>query len=194
METVSIFYIFGQILGAVTVVLGFISYQMKTSKKVLIFQISVCATFSLHYLLIGGWTGFFLNVACLIRNIAFYFKGHGILKSRVVLVFFTALMPVLGIFSWQGWPSVFVIIGMMVNTVGMSFRDPQNMRRSILISSPLVILYDVLVASYGGIVYESVVIVSSIVGIAVSSAKKRKSLVTATEKEEQRDEQFQKKA
>ena len=165
------FYI-GQGFGVLAVILGFISYQMKSSKMVLIFQISVCTVFSIHYLLIGALSGFALNVLCLIRNVTYYFKGKWILKDPYVTVFFTVIMGIVGIFSWQGYPSIFVIIGMMVNTVGMSFRDPQNMRKSILISSPLVILYDVLVSSYGGIVYESVVIVSSIVGIILSRKRK----------------------
>ena len=165
------FYI-GQGFGVLAVILGFISYQMKSSKMVLIFQISVCTVFSIHFLLIGAMSGFALNVLCLIRNVTYYFKGKWILKDPYVTVFFTVIMGIVGIFSWQGYPSIFVIIGMMVNTVGMSFRDAQNMRKSILISSPLVILYDVLVSSYGGIVYESVVIVSSVVGIILSGKKK----------------------
>ena len=169
----SVVYYIGQGFGILAVILGFISYQMRSSKTVLLFQISVCAVFSLHYLMIGAMSGFALNVLCLIRNVTYYFKGKWILKDPFVTVFFTVIMGIVGVLSWQGYPSVFVIIGMMVNTVGMSFRDPQNMRKSILVSSPLVILYDVLVASYGGILYESVVIVSSLVGIIRSARNKR---------------------
>ena len=79
-------------------------------------------------------------------------------------VFFVVLMTGLGVGSWQGWPSLFVIVGLVLNTVAMRFKDPQNIRRSILVTSPLVIIYDLIVRSYGGIVYESVVIVSSIIG------------------------------
>ena len=172
MESVPVVYYIGQGFGILAVILGFISYQMKSSKMVLVFQISVCAVFSIHYLLIGAMSGFALNVLCLVRNVTYYFRGKWIIKDPFVTVFFTVIMGVVGIFSWQGYPSIFVIIGMMVNTVGMSFGDPQNMRKSILISSPLVILYDVLVGSYGGIVYETVVIVSSIVGIILSRKKK----------------------
>ncbi len=179
MFAVSIPYAIGQGLGVLAVILGFISYQMKTSRTVLAFQISVCFVFSLHYLLIGAMSGFVLNVVCLVRNVTFFFRDRGFLKSPLVTVFFTVLMGVLGALSWQGFPSVFVIVGMMVNTVGMAFTDPQNMRKSILISSPLVILYDVLVSSYGGTVYESVVIISSIVGIVRAEKGKR------TEKKEE---------
>ena len=176
----SVIYLIGQGFGILAVILGFISYQMKNSKTVLLFQISVCAVFSLHYLLIGAMSGFALNLLCLLRNITYYFKGKWIIMDPFVTVFFTVIMGFVGVMSWQGYPSVFVIIGMMVNTVGMSFRDAQNMRKSILISSPLVILYDILVSSYGGILYESVVIVSSIVGIVLS--KQRTSPNTETHK------------
>ena len=39
------------------------------------------------------------------------------------------------------------------------------MRKSILVTSPLVLIYDVFTLSIGGIVYETVAIVSSIIGI-----------------------------
>ena len=165
MADFSIVYIIGQIFGVIAVILGFISYQMKTSKTVLILQISVCAVFTLHYLLIGAMSGFALNALCLIRNIVYFFRGRGLPKNRIIPAVFTAVMCAVGVFSWQGFPSVFIIVGMAVNTVGMSFSDPNNIKKSILISSPLVIIYDVLVSSYGGILYEAVVITSSAIGL-----------------------------
>ena len=47
----------------------------------------------------------------------------------------------------------------------MSKGDPQLVRKSILVSSPMMIVYDVLVASYGGILFESVMIISSLIGV-----------------------------
>ena len=57
------------------------------------------------------------------------------------------------------------IVSLLINTVFMSIGDPQLVRKSILVSSPVMIVYDVLVASYGGILFESVIIVSSLIGV-----------------------------
>ena len=53
----------------------------------------------------------------------------------------------------------------MINTLCLSFTDPQKIRWSILVTSPMVLIYDAFVSSFGGVIYESVVIISSIIGI-----------------------------
>ena len=83
----------------------------------------------------------------------------------MIPVIFAVIMGAMGAMSWQGWPSLFVIAGLVINSFGMRFRDPQNIRRSILISSPLVIVYNSIFRSWGGIVYESVAIASSAIGL-----------------------------
>ena len=71
----------------------------------------------------------------------------------------------LGALAWQCWFSLMPIISLLINTYFMSKGDPQLVRKSILVSSPIMIIYDVLVASCGGILFESVIIVSSLIGV-----------------------------
>lgn len=70
-----------------------------------------------------------------------------------------------GLMTWQGYYSLYVIAGVAINTLCLAFTDTQKTRASILVSSPLVLIYDVFVMSIGGIINESVVIVSPIIGI-----------------------------
>jgi hypothetical protein len=165
MEPPDVMILIGQILGVIAVILGFVSFQMKTAKQVVFMQCAVAAVFCAHYLFLGAISGGILNAVCFVRNVAYSFRDKKFLSGVWVTVFFVVLMTCLGIGSWQGWPSLFVIVGLVLNTVAMRFKDPQNIRRSILVTSPLVIIYDLIVRSYGGIVYESVVIVSSIIGL-----------------------------
>ena len=74
-------------------------------------------------------------------------------------------MGLSGVVSWQGYASLFVIVGLVINTLCLSLTDPQKIRKSILVTSPLVLIYNALVFSVGGMVYESVCIVSSVVGM-----------------------------
>ena len=80
-------------------------------------------------------------------------------------IVFALISAGVGILTWATWYSVFIFTGLIVNTVCMSFKEPQNVRKSILVSSPLVLTYDVFVMSIGGAIYETVVIISSIIGI-----------------------------
>ena len=78
---------------------------------------------------------------------------------------FAVLYVLLGALAWQGWFSLMPIISLLTNTYFMSKGDPQLVRKSIFVSSPIMIVYDVLVASYGGILFESVIIISSLIGV-----------------------------
>ena len=166
-------YIIGQILGIVAIALGFASYQTKTQKQLLILQFATCAVFCLHYLMIGAVTAMAMNSIGVVRNAIYYFREKKKSSSLVFPIIFAVIMGIVGIVTWEAWYSVFVFAGLVINTLCLAFKDPQNVRRSILVTSPLVLIYDVFVLSIGGIVYESVAIISSVVGI-VRFAKKNK--------------------
>lgn len=67
--------------------------------------------------------------------------------------------------TWEAWYSVFVLLGIGINTYCMSFSSPQNVRKSILVTSPMVLTYDIFARSIGGSIYESVALISAAIGI-----------------------------
>lgn len=58
-----------------------------------------------------------------------------------------------------------MIVALAANTVFMSVRSLQLFRKSILLTSSMILLYDVFIFSIGGIFNEALSIVSSVVGI-----------------------------
>ena len=166
----------GQILGFIAVILGIISFQMKTAKKLVIMNLAVCVTFCMHYFCIGAYSGLALNFVGVLRNIFYANKNSKFYSKRVTPVIFAIIMGVMGVLSWQGAKSLLVISGLVINTVCMSFENPQNIRKSILVTSPLVLIYDIIEFSIGGMIYETMVIVSSIVGIFRYKNRKHKMI------------------
>lgn len=164
-----IIYWIGQVLGGFTVVLGIINYQMKTREQVLFIHILTTITFALHYLCIAGWAGMAMNLVGFIRNIVFYYTGKNGKVSRVWAVLFAAILGSAGLVTsllmQEGIYFVLSVVGITINSYAMSFSNPQNIRKSILITSPLVLTYDIFATSWGGAVYEAIVIISSIIGI-----------------------------
>lgn len=157
--------IVGQILGILATIITGISYQMNTKRSLLLVQTAATACTCLAYLFLGAASGFALNVVCIIRNVVFYFqKGSGKGHMIPALLLATA-MVVLGALSWQGPVSLLIIAALAANTVFLSFGNPQLLRKSILGTSSLVLLYNIFVFSLGGIANESLAIVSSLVGI-----------------------------
>ena len=120
--------IIGQILGGIAVVLGFLSYQVKTSRKLLIIQTAVCITFSLHYLLIDAISGFALNSIGIIRNLAYANRDKKFLKSKAVPVIFAFVMGLIGVLTWQNIASLLIVLGLVINTICLSLKNPQSIR------------------------------------------------------------------
>lgn len=160
-----IIYIIGQSLSVIGVIIGFISFQMKTDKQVLTLQTVVTILFTAHYILLGAFDAAVLNAVGIIRNFVYHNKDKKFYSPKVYPALFAVIMVILGALSWENWSSILVITGLAINTIFLACDNPQNLRKSILVSSPMVLVYNILKFSIGGMIYESVVIVSSIIGI-----------------------------
>ena len=179
MDTRQICYIVGQALGFVAVALGVLSYQMKTQRRLLWLKLGNSIVSTLHYLLIGAISGMALNLVSPVKYLFYLRRNAQGGKGKLVPILFTLITAAVGIISWREWYSVFVFSGMVIHAFCMSFSDPQKVRISLLITSPLVIVYNVFVLSISGVVYESVAIVSAVIGII--RHRKRKKQMAAGE-------------
>ena len=155
----------GQVLGVIAFIVMFGAYQLNTSKKLLLAQTSAIVLFCLHYLLIGAYTAFALNVVGVVRNMIYYFKEKKIFAWKLWPYVLSAIMVVLGVLTWEGWYSILFIAGLAVNTVCMSLPTAQGIRKSLLFTCPPVLVYNICVLSIGGIINETLSIISSAIGI-----------------------------
>ena len=169
-----IMYIIGQILGGVSILLGFLSFQMRTQKGLILMQTATAISFCAHYLLIGAITGMALNVIATVRNIIYYYRNQRGSKELISPIVFSVIMLAAVILTWEAWYSILVLMGLVLNTLAMSFSNPQRVRASILVTSPMVLAYDVFVLSVGGIIYESVAISSACIGIFRTKRRENK--------------------
>ena len=158
-------FITGQVFGILATTLNFISYQVNRKKVLLFIQTAATACTCLSFFFLGASTGFALNIICIVRNIVFYFLPP---RSRLFypsVATLTLLTVGCGVLSWQGPVSLIIIVALAANTVFLSFANPQFLRKSILITSPLVILYNIFAFSIGGILSELIAILSSAIGL-----------------------------
>ena len=157
-------FILGQALGILATVITVISYQMNTKRSLLLVQTTATACTCLAYLFLGASSGFALNTVCIVRNIVFYFqKEHK--KVNIPAVLLALAMVGMGLLSWQGPVSLLIIAALAANTLFMSVGDPQLLRKSVLVTSTMILLYNILVFSLGGIANEGLSVISSAVGI-----------------------------
>lgn len=157
--------ILGQIIGILATVITALSYQMNTKKSLLLTQSLATALTCISYLFLGASAGFALNIVCLVRNGCFYYLKEGQTPIYISTAILATAMVVLGAFSWQGPISLLMIIALAVNTVFLSLGKPQILRYSILLTSSMILIYNIYVFTIGGMLNESIAIGSSLIGI-----------------------------
>ena len=136
-------------------------------------QITATALFGLQYFLLGAYTGLALDIVGVLRDIVYYNKGKKWASSNWWTVFWVLVMLVVGIFTYQNWISLLMTAAMALNTVSFSFTKPKLVRTTILISSPLLLVYNILTGSIGGVINELFTEISSVVGIIRYDIKKK---------------------
>lgn len=157
--------ILGQAFGVIATVITFLSYQVNSKGKLLIIQSIATLCTCIGFLLLGATTGFALNVVCLVRNGVFFFVSTESRFHIPLAISLSVIMIIVGALSWQGWISLLIIVALGANTLFMSFGIPQLLRKSVIVTSGMILIYNVFVFSIGGIANEGVSIASSVIGI-----------------------------
>lgn len=157
--------IIGQVLSIIATIITALSYQVNNKKQLLIIQTLATSFTCVAYLFLDASSGMILNIVCIVRNIAFYVHKDNEKANRISSYCLAAVMVLLGALSWQAWYSLLIIVALALNTVVLSYGNPQLLRKSILVTSSMILAYNCFVFSLGGIANEGISIVSSIIGI-----------------------------
>lgn len=164
-----------QIIGIAAMFFSIFSFQMNKHKHIMFMQILATSLFGLQYFLLGAYTGMAVDIVATVRGLVFYNKGKKWADSKLWIALFVVLFIASGIFTWQGTASILVTLAMVLNTFSFSFTSPKLVRSTILISSPLMLIYNILTGSIGGIINEVCVEISSLIGLLRYDIKKNKT-------------------
>lgn len=163
-----------QIVGFIAMLFSVFSFQMNKHKQIMVMQILATTFFGIQYFCLGAMTGVVIDIIAIIRCMVFY---HKVDKKWAAwngwIYIFMALFLLFGLLTWEGPVSLLITGSMMVNTLSFSFTRPKLVRATILVASPLLLLYDVFTGSVGGIVNEVLVEISAVVGL-IRYDRKRK--------------------
>ena len=166
----------GQILSIVAVVTGFIALQMKKPRGILFFLIVTSILFTLHYFLIGAMDAVPINGLATIMCVVYSIRDRRGDRTWTIPIIFSILVVLAGALAWEGWQSLFLMAGLGLNAISISLPDPQTTRKLNFIKSPLCLIYNALVFSVGGIIFETAILASSVIGLIRNRKRKDDSL------------------
>jgi hypothetical protein len=165
--------LFVQSLAILFLLLFTISYHAKTRKTILSIQLVGIIVLMLHFFLLHAWSGFAMQTIHVIAIILFLFKEkNSWLKSKILLYCFFFIYLILTIITWQGYFSIFSFFGASLGTLGKWQTKPNAIRIILIFAGIFWIAYDLFVNSYGGIIAESILLISAIISLIINRKAK----------------------
>lgn len=156
--------LFIQALGVVALLFSMLVFQAGKRKKMLKLHTGASLLYSVHFFLLGGYSGAIVNLVNAIRNYSFY-KLSKKSSNWSMPIFFIILFTVAGLVSWQGPASLLPIIGAISGTIAFWQRDPKWIRIFSLFVSPAWFIYALLIGSYPMMISEIIMFSSDIIGM-----------------------------
>lgn len=174
-----------QAFGICGMFMNVLSFQRKEQRQIIFMQLIGSAFFAVNYFLISAFAGALLNVIGMIRATAYWQRerfraekihwvfGLGITYVAVYILSFT-------VFGTERSTQNFIVellpvIGMMITTVSFYLGRARAVRMLGIINSPLWLTYNIVNFSIGGIITESIALVSIIIGIIRYDLRKKEN-------------------
>ncbi len=162
-----------QIIGFGGTALTIIAYQQNKRKRILGCTVISAALFAIHYIILGAYTGAIMNILAGTRSLVFMNNTKKWAKSKIWVVVFMVIYTIACIATWDKWYSVLPLIAMLLTTISNWFQSEKKIRFLTFPSSPCWLVYNILNASYAGIITEIFVMSSLIIAIIRFDLKKQ---------------------
>jgi len=155
-----------QAIGFIGVAFFIASYQMRSNRSLFLFQLIGCLIFIVQFLILGAYTGALSLMVNVLRNLLLLRIGDWKwVKSRITLSAILLMLIAVTIYTWAGWLSLLPLLSVGITSIGYWTNNAQKIRLSQMFGSPCTLLYDAMICSWGGVLNESIALVSIIVSI-----------------------------
>ena len=175
-----------QIIGIFAMTFNILSYQQKTQRRILAWQLIASALFTINFFMLGAYVGAMLNAVGIIRSIVFLYKNklhtdHPLWLAGFALVYILSYVLTFTVFGKEFTPAnaileILPVIGMTLTTFGFRYKEAKTSRLIGFVNSPLWLIYNLLVSrSIGAICCDSFSLLSVIVGYFRLDKKKKET-------------------
>jgi hypothetical protein len=161
-----------QICGFAAMFFSIFSFQMNSHKHIMKMQMGANSLFAIQYLMIGAYSGAAMHGIALVRGMVFYYRDKKWASGNGWIIVFILLFAGFGVVTYDSLLSILPPLAMIMNTFSFASSSPKFTRMTILLSSPLWMIYSLVTGSIGGFVNEVFVIGSSILGVIRYDLKK----------------------
>lgn len=154
------YLIIAQALGILGSVLLVLSFQMKKTKHLFALQCLANLSFCFNYLMLDSVTGAVSMIIGIFPPLIVMLTEG---KNKIWLYVMQVVYVLVGIFTYDGWLSVLVVLVQMVCAFAQWTNNGKTIRTTRLAVSPVWLAYNIRARSIGAIVAEAFTMVSIVV-------------------------------
>ncbi|MDB5161581.1 MAG: hypothetical protein JWM52_89 [Candidatus Saccharibacteria bacterium] len=159
--------IIAQIIGYVALLFIILSFQKNKRTTLLLIMLAGLLLFTIHYALLGAWTGSLANlIEAGVVFIAYKKETNTWAQKTWWLYLFIGLYIITGVFTTKSWIDVLPIIAQTFGAIAVWQIKARRIRFLMLLPRLLWFIYNLTVGSQAGVITEVLVTVSVLVGIA----------------------------
>ncbi len=155
--------IFAQVMGVFAIITWVMSIILKNKKDIILSQVVANAIYSVEYTILKADSAASMNFLSFIRLIIYYiFARKNKELPKIILIVFSFLVIVLGIFTYNGLLSIIPIIITLFYTYSL-WQDNLKITRIIYVVSAFIwIYYNFQVGAFVGIIGNMLEIIAGI--------------------------------
>lgn len=159
--------IIAQVIGIVAVIIYVLSYQQKTRRGIILFNLVARTLFCVQYFLLGAFSGAVLEIAGAVSSAVAERKNVGIIaKCKVLFFTLTSLFVVFGgLIVYENFFSLLPIFGVLLHTGALWLDEEKKIRIVSLFGSPFWFIYNINSRAYGSAVGDTMAMISIIVAM-----------------------------
>lgn len=157
-------YWISQAFVVISYTLLIFTYLTKNRKKIIIFNFFALAATAVTYILLSAYTGLLMIIIAVIRNILLlkYDKEKDQLRNLIIVYILTLLSA---IFTYTGISTILVVFSCLLYSYSIWQKDTRKYKILAIPISVMWIAYNFCIGSIFTIVFESLLLISAIIGL-----------------------------
>ncbi|MBO5354901.1 MAG: YgjV family protein [Clostridia bacterium] len=166
----------GELVGFLAVTTGFVMFQQKRKKNVLVLKIVCDVLWSTHFLLLGAFSGMAISLVGCLRDTTFLLTGGDKSKRRALwLLAFLSINVTCVCLTWKSVWSVCSLISGILSTIAFWSDSPTRTKIISLVVCCSQITYAIAVGSLAAVFNETIAVISIVLFfVRIKKAQKPK--------------------
>lgn len=165
-------YFLSQLFVILATLVIAVTYVSKSRKKILILIIFYNLLYGIHYLLLNAFTGFFMTLVCIGRNVFFLYNNKKEKENGIMFLVVLYLIIIgLGIYSYQDFFSLISISASLLSAYSVWQKDIKKYRIIAVIVSIEFVIYGIHIHSLFAVITEIFLLFVELVGVYLNKKK-----------------------